>query len=187
MVVIVCHINPKWFFVEGWPTADSVPEAINIPSSSSLDDCPTSDLSTEGDGEMNGSCRNSLSDPPKMSMEIQGTNKGDDYNDNDDAGDEEDDEEDKVSLELNTWSKPQLIYLSDEEILDPILKKTDEYMTKFLEEESNMGRYKCRNYDRRCTIWASEQDCEEEETREKSTLFKNHTQVPLLLCKTWSL
>jgi hypothetical protein len=104
----------------------------------------------------------------------------DDYYDDDDVNDDDDDEEENgeddesfdYSMALNTWGKPQTIYNDHQDSIQQLLNETRLYMKKFLGDETNVGRNKCRNYDIECSSWASGGECTDEDGREYSKISK---------------
>lgn len=86
----------------------------------------------------------------------------DDDEDWEDDNDAEDEDESVVELVLNVWGKPQIAEAGQEETIGELADRTEQYMNDYVLYKEKMGKYRfeCRNYDTRCSQWASKGDCE---------------------------
>jgi hypothetical protein len=84
----------------------------------------------------------------------------DDWDDEDDEDEEEYDEEDEeLTLYLNEWGKPQIVYDGPEGAATiEVIERSKEYMTKevFVDENYEFVREHCKNKKARCSYWAGE-------------------------------
>jgi len=145
---------------------------------------------TEGETQIDSSCRNNLSEsdenhdvdvktndedtvdgvvhPPDLDVSHEDDGLDEDHEDHEEDDDEEEEEEEDneptdYSLSLNTWSRPQIVYDINQAMIKEVLTQTEEYMNIFLAEETSVGKYKCRNYNWQCSFWASEGDCDHDD------------------------
>jgi hypothetical protein len=93
---------------------------------------------------------------------------GTEVDDDDDDDENDDDDDDEYSLARNVWGKPQIIYLEQQDAIEKVLNLTNQYMTVFLNEETSEGIYDCRNYEVKCSSWASAGDCVDEDQEDFS-------------------
>jgi hypothetical protein len=90
--------------------------------------------------------------------------------DDDDLDDDEEEEEDErdwddqdewdYTLRRDFWSKPQRIFVKWHDAIDQSLITMNEYMNRFMDEETSLGKYKCRNNDGECSYWAVIGECD---------------------------